>query len=465
MSVDLVIKNGRIVTHAGVTREGIAANKGKVVAIADESLLPPANKTIDANGKYILPGLIDPHCHYGYPAPFETHLTADTQSSAAGGVTTFGHFLRSQTQSALEMLPEHKRVIEKDSLIDGLFHIIAVGGFLDDILKLPKEGVNSFKFLMGYKGLTGARGEKRGPINDGIIFDGFEKISKLGRPAWAMVHAENIELIQMLAKRLQEQGRKDMAAWEESRPYFCEAEAMRKAIYFAQITGCPLYVVHMTIGDGVDLIIKARAEGINVVAETCPWCLTHTSTEPVPLFQKYPTLGNVNPPLRNRESIEKLWQAIKDGWISTIGSDYAPVTREEKESQDIWHCIPGIGACSEMILPVMLSEGVNKRQLPLEKVAEVCSYNTAKIFGIFPEKGTIAVGSDADMVIVDLNKKVKVTPDVLHTPPELCDWTIYDGWEFTGWPVATILRGNVIVEDGKIVGKPGNAKWLHCKCE
>ncbi len=426
--------------------------------------MPSAKKTIDASGKHILPGLIDPHCHYGFPGSFRSHLTTDTQASAAGGVTTFGHFLWSQTRSALELLDLHKSTLEKDSLIDGFFHIIVVGEFLDDIPKLPARGVNSFKFMLGYRGVGGTKGglpsgAPVGTIDDGVVFDGFEKISKLSPTAWAMVHCENIEIAMKLRAKLEKAGRQDFPAWEESRPRVAEAEAMRRVIYLAKITGCPLYIVHMTVGEGVDLIAQARAEGINVVAETCPQYLTHSSEDPAPMFAKQPTLGVVNPPLRDKYSIERLWQGIRDGWVSTLASDFATMTVKAK-GNDIWNTTSGIGSLSEMILPVMLSEGVNKGRISLEKVTEVCSYNAARIFGRFPQKGTIAVGSDADFVIVDLKKKVKVTPELLHTPPDVCDYTIYDGWEFVGWPVCTILRGNVIVEDGKIIGTPGNAKWI-----
>lgn len=461
MAIDLVIKNGKIVNPTGIIEAGIAIDTGKIIAIGTPASLPSANKTIDAGGNYILPGLIDPHVHYRFewPDPGQC-ITGDSQSSVAGGVTVFGNFMRAYTKSPLDLLTEHQKIVEEYSLIDGFFHVNVTPDFIDYIPKLPEKGIASFKFLMAYKGLQ-AKMTGAPVIDDGVIFDGFERISKLGWPARAMVHCENIDIAIVLAKRLQAAGRNDMPAWEESRPSFVEAEAMRRVIYFAQVTKCPLYIVHITIGEGVDIIAEAKAKGIDVVAETCPQYLTHSSKEPAPIFIKHPTWGNVNPPLRDKWSNEKLWQGIRDGWIDCIGSDYAPLTLEQK-GDDIWKARMGNGL-SQMILPVMLSEGVNKGRISMEKIAEVCCYNAAKIFGLLPQKGTINVGSDADLVIVDLNKKVTVSNDTLNS--SFIGWTIYEGWEFKGWPILTMLRGRVIMQNGQILGEPGYGKFIPCRQE
>ena len=231
---------------------------------------------------------------------------------------------------------------------------------------------------------------------------------------------------------------------------------MYRCLFLAKVSKCPLYIVHITIKEGADIINKAKAEGINVIAETCPQYLTHNSEEPVPVIKENPTFAVVNPPLRGKEDNERLWQAIKDGVIDCIGSDQAVATKKLK-GNDMWKAPMGLGNITQMILPVMLSEGVNKNRISLEKVVEVCCQNPAKVFGLYPRKGTISANSDADLVIVDLNKKVKFTPQM---SPSLCDWSIYDGWEFKGWPVCTILRGKVIAEEGKIVVQPGNGRYL-----
>jgi D-hydantoinase len=463
--VDLVIKNGKVVTSTGVVSAGIAIDKEKIVAIAKETSLPPASKTIDAGGKYVLPGLIDGHVHYGYGHArtvdvFQKFLPDDSQSSAAGGVTTYGHYIRREGPGIRELFEEHRKVADKYSYIDGFFHLVASAEILDEIPEAVELGINSIKFLIGYKGVK-LPNVVMLPVDDGVTYDGFERIGKLakeGRNVWAMTHCEDIEIITMLQKRLRAAGRKDAQTWADSRPNFCEAEQIRRCIYFAQLTGCPLYIVHNTIGEAPELIARAKADGIKVVGETCPQYLVLKNEDLPAIFKEWPTLAVVNPPIRHQWDIDKMWEGIRDGWIETIGSDYAPQTLASK-GKDLWESKqPGLGACSELILPTLL-DGVNKGRISLEKAVEISSYNPAKIFGLLPEKGQIAVGSDADLLIVDMNKKMEVSARVLHTPPEIADWTMYDGLEFQGWPVMTILRGKVIVEDGKVLGKPGDGRW------
>jgi len=325
-----------------------------------------------------------------------------------------------------------------------------------EIPQCPDVGITSFKFNMGYKGphadLLGITA-----TDDGAVIRGFRSISQMAPPARALVHAENIDIALALGKELQEQGRKDFFVWNESRPNFVEAECMRRAIYLAKVTQCPLYIVHITIGEGVSLLAEAQKDGVDVIGETCPQYLTHSSEDPVSLLVENPPLGCVNPPLRDRASNKKLWEGIRQGTIKTIGSDLAPTTLEAK-GNNIWEAPMGLGNNSELILPVMLSEGVNQGRITLEKVVEICSCNPAKVFGLFPKKGNVSVGADADIVIVDLEKKVTVSPIILHS---LCDWTIYDGWEFTGWPVYTLLGGTIIVQDGKPLETNRGGKYIY----
>jgi len=468
-NVDLVIKNGRILTPTGIASAGIAVNRGKIVMVGAETYLPSASRTIDAGGKYVLPGLIDPHVHYGYGGmrrveDFHSKLPGDSQSSAAGGVTSFGQFLRKEGPGFRTLVEDSTKALGERSLIDGFFHIVVTAEILDEIPKAVEMGINSFKFLLGYKGLK-LGGLQYVAIDDGITYNGFEKISQIakeGRNVWAMTHCENIDLISMLQKKLQAAGRKDAQAWEASRPNFTEEETIKRCIYFAKITNCPLYIVHNSIGEAPELGAQAKAEGVKVVLETCPQYLVLKNEDLPPIFKEWPTLAVVNPPIRHQWDIDKLWQGIRNGWLETIGSDYAPQPLAAK-GKDIWAAKqPGLGATSELILPTLL-DGVNKGLVSLEKVVEIASYNPAKIFGLLPEKGQIGVGSDADLVIVDMAKKVKVSTAVLHTPPEIADWTMYDQLELQGWPVMTILRGKVIFEDGKIIGKPGDGRWLASK--
>lgn len=474
--VDLRIINGNIVTPVETIRAGIAINNGKIVAIAGEDYLPAADQTIDAHGKYILPGVIDPHVHLGnssgkrnpdgrlycwenYEGEFAKEVESETRAAIAGGVTTLGVFQRIHHKSTVELFDQYKALFEENALCDCFFHHkVGIKAAMDDIPKVPGLGINSFKFLPGYKG---PQADLQGmpSADDGWLYLGFEKIAPLGSNVWAMVHAENADIMVALRERMEKSGRKDVSVWRDTRPNFVEAEKMISCLHIAKAAGCRLYICHITTAEGVDILAKAKAEGLMVKGEVCVQNLTHTSDEPIPLFLENPALGCMNPPLRDRFSVDKLWQGIGNGILDTLASDTVVSTREEK-GNNIWQAPASLGNTTEMILPILLSEGVNKRRISLERVVEVCSFNAAKIFGIYPQKGITAVGSDADLVIVDLNKRVKVTTENLHSA---CDWTIYDGWEITGWPVVTILKGRVIMQDGNILSKPGIGKCLFCK--
>ena len=240
-----------------------------------------------------------------------------------------------------------------------------------------------------------------------------------------------------------------MAAWDDARPGFCETLDVQRAISIANLTKAPLYVVHVHHGASVDVIAKAKSEGIDVVAETCLHYLMLDRNHPLG------PLGKINPPLTDKASSERLWQGIREGTISCIGTDHCSVTKEMKK--EMWKgATPGVPGV-ENLLPLMLSEGVNKGRITLEKLVEVLCYNNARTFGLFPQKGTIQVGSDADLVIVALDKKAKMTMNRDHG---CYDYILYEGWEVKGWPVFTMLRGNVLVENGKLVTKPGIGKYI-----
>ncbi len=472
--VDLAIVNGTIVNPTGTVKAGIAVDRGKIVAMAAGDNLPPAKQTIDATDRYILPGLIDPHVHLGnsnwgkrnpdgrmycwdqYEEHFAEEVKTETRAAVAAGVTTLGVFQRIWHKSTYEIFDEYKALFEQNAVCDGFFHHkVGTLEAMDDIPKVPELGINSFKFVPGYGGKQ-AKALGRPPHDDGWVYRGLEKVGRLGTNVWGMVHAENADIMVALRGEIEGSGRKDLVAWRDTRPNFVEAEKIAACVNIARAAGCRLYIVHITTGEGMDVFAKAKAEMLEVRGEVCVQNLTHTCEEPVPILKEIPALGVMNPPLRDKASIEKLWQGIGNGIIDTLASDTVVQSKEEK-GNDIWTSPASLGNTTEMILPIMLSEGVNKDRITLEKVAEVCSFNTAKIFGLVPQKGIIAVGSDADLVIVDLHKKVKVTSDTLHSA---CDWTIYEGWEVTGWPVATIFRGQVAMEDGKVVSEPGTGRIL-----
>ena len=461
--VDLVIKNCKIVVpKMGIFSAGIAVENGKVVAIASESHLPKADSVIDVKSNYVLPGVIDPHVHYGTINPLAQDAKTETQSAAIGGVTTVMRHYR-DAKSYFEGFDYEKQTLKKNTLIDFAFQFIIM---TDQHLKemrnyVGKLGVTSFKFFMSHKkGYLDAYARAHGVIgiDDGFLYLALKKMASFGPPLIACLHAENQEIINRLEGKMRKTKQTNMAVWNDTRPNFTEEESISRAIILGKLTGCPIYIVHMTSVEGARLVAKAKSAGLNVLAETCPIYLTFSRGD----YKQLGVIGKASPPLRDTESIERLWRGVADGTIDTIGSDHGAKSREIKIGKgDMWSATPGFPGSATM-LPLLLSEGVNKRKIPLEKIVEVSSYNPARIFGIYPKKGTIAIGSDADFTIIDLKKKVIVKPEILKSS---ADWTIYDGWKFKGWPIMTIIRGNVIVEDGEIVGKNGTGKYINRKLD
>jgi dihydropyrimidinase len=460
MTVDLVIKNSRIVSPTGIFSADVVVDDGKIVAITKASLSPEAYRVIDAKGNFLLPGIIDPHVHLGL---FEHSYRDDIKDTAAalwGGVTTIGNYVgMGDTDCKGSIKPGFKNWVEtynNNAFTDAFFHCAITNE--ERIKEIPEYaqdfGVTSFKFfsyLIEKSGIVTSWGQEAEGVGltDGDMYVGFQSISKLGYPALAMIHCENADIIAKLQAEIMKQKRDDLKAITDMRPNFVEAMDIQKAVFMAKITNVPLYIVHVTTAEGVEIIRTAIQSRIDVVGETCPHFLTLTYEAPLG------PLGLENPPLKDKKSNEALWQGIRDGVISCIGTDHGSGTKEQKK--DIWTGVPGFAGVEEQ-LSVLLSEGVNKGRITLEKLVEVYCYNNARVFGVYPQKGTISVGSDADLTIVDLNKTVKVRADKLHY--WISDFSVFEGLELKGWPTHTILRGNVAMEEGEVTAKPGLGKYL-----
>lgn len=448
MAVDVTIKNGRIVKPDQTINAGIAIKDGKIVMIAEDSMLPEAKRQIDADGKYVLPGLIDPHMHVDWPDWEYVEATrSSTKAAAAGGYTTVINFL-SGPQSLIEHFHTSRKIFEEHSYTDVAFHMgIFTDSHIDEIPKIAKLGVPSFKFFLPYRGSEVVEGLTG--IDDGIVYMGFKQISKLGYPARALVHCENIEIVFKLKDKFMKANRHDDVQWDDVRPPVCEIDGIRRIVSFAENTRCPVYVVHTSTKEGVSDIKKAKERGVDIKGETCVQYLTLTAED----YDR--ALGKVNPPLRrDREHCEKLWEGLNNGSMDTIGSDHAPCAKKHKKN--FWTATVGMPGI-QTLLPVLLSEGVNKNRISINKVAEICSFNVANIFGLLPRKGNIEVGADADLVILDLEKKFIVHADELY---HISDFSPFEGKELTGCPVLTIIRGNVVVENNEIVTEPGRSTFI-----
>ncbi len=432
----------------GQRRIDLAITDGRIAAHLDPGADVDARQFIDARGKFIIPGVIDPHTHLNL-GDAATAFDTETRAAALHGITTLIHFLMSNDPYEAEY-QQYREWGDSQSLIDYALHaIISTREQLAEIDRYVDEfGITSFKFFMSFRGEEGAY-IGLPPIDDGLMYEIFEKLGQ--RPGTVLcVHTENIEVVWSIRKRLEESGRDDLKAWHESRPPFTEAEAAVRVMLFGRETGSTPYVVHTTSAETLEAARDFRALGGSVYIETCPHYLSHTYDSPVGTF------GKQNPPLRSPDDQDALWEAIADGTVDTIGSDHAARLGDRKQGT-IWSASPG-QPNMPMLLPVLLNDGVLERGLPLERVAEVTSANVAQIFNMWPQKGSLQVGADADIAIIDLDETRTVTIDGLQGR---ADYSIYEGMEYTGWPIRTLIRGQTVSQDGQIVASPANGRYIY----
>lgn len=432
MQADLVFRDGRIVTHAGEFHGGVAVADGKIVALGESSSLPSAARVIELDGRVLMPGVVDPHCHLGVNYDYDEDMRTETAVAAAGGVTTILLFIRNPSGSYVPFYWDRRERGEANAAIDFGFHFgIQREDHIPDIARVAAEtGVQSFKCHMGYE-----PGNPIGIVSstDAWVFGAMREAVKLPHGV-VSVHCENTELAALGKKDLMATGRQDLPAYTESRPAFVEEEAITRVIRLAEITGCPLYIVHTSVGAGPSLAAAARARGVDVTMETCPHYLLRTAYDP----DLGPT-AKISPPLRDRDAVEGLWDGVLAGSIDTLGTDHVPF---RKTGGDLWSEKPGVVSFG-VELPLMLHFGVRERGLPLSSLVRLNSYNPAKRFGLLPRKGLLAVGADADLVVVDLDLEQVVS----HTGKGT---SLYDGWKLRGWPVLTTSRGRIIAENGEV---------------
>ncbi|HZP96439.1 MAG TPA: amidohydrolase family protein [Candidatus Limnocylindria bacterium] len=449
-SADLVIGNARLVTPGGIVEGAAAVRGGRFVAIGTEDSLPAADARIDARGRLVLPGLVDPHVHLGGASPYEQNLVTECQSAAAGGVTTLLQYRRSPT-SFFETFPGDLAANQRKMGLDTAFHFIISS--LEQAEGIPEYaerwGVRSYKLYMGGY----APGNPIGlvPVDDGVLFRAMELIRELGPYAHCMVHAENQGLYLFLSDRAHRSGRLDLGAYAMSHPAFIEEEAVARIAWLGELQRCPVYVVHTTTGAAIESAAAARRRGARVVIETCPHYLALTIDD-ARLAGQGPAIGKVSPPLRDALERERLWTAIERGDIDLIGTDHVPIL---KTGATVWEERPGFAGLATM-LPVLVTFGLLRGRLTPTRLAELTALHPARIFGLAPRKGAIAVGADADAVIVDLEREAPVGPDVTHSRYT----SAFEGLPLRGWPVMTLRRGEIVFADGEVRVRPGTGEVL-----
>jgi len=370
-------------------------------------------------------------------------MRTETAQAARGGITTVLLYIRTKEPSYIPFYRERSAVGEENVHIDFGFHFgIQREEHIHEIPQIVAEtGVRSFKLYFGYEaenpiGIV--------PATDGWVYATMRTAAQI--PGGVVsVHCENTGIATWLKQELIATGRQDLGAFTESRPAFCEVETIQRMIFLAELTGCPLYVVHTTAGQGPVVAEAARARGVDVTIETCPHYLTRTAYDP-----DLDMRAKISPPLRDREELEGLWRGIFAGTVRSLGSDHVPFF--PKEGKDLWMEKPGI-VSFPWELALLLSEGVHRRGLSLSRLVEMNSYTPARRFGLYPRKGSLRPGADADLILVDLDEE----RDVVHEGKGTC---IYEGMRLKGWPVLTVARGRVVFENGEV--DPGAAGHGRC---
>ena len=450
MKADLFVRGARVVKPDAIVDCGLAVSDGVVSAIVRPGETVDARRTIDAAGRYVLPGLLDTHLHLGTAAQsFEGDCASESRHAVTGGVTTLLPFVITRG-SYVEALPAMQKAVAAASLVDMVFHAIIIRqAQIDEIPRMAEEfGVRSFKTFMAYKrgeiSPSGIQG-----MGDDQIFAVFEHVAKIPRGV-AIVHCENMELIELHQRPFIAAGRQDTAAWSDARPVFGELEAIRRMVHFADAAGVQLLIPHMGVGIGSEFLRQKVWGRGRVATETCPHYLAFDKDH------DRGVMGKVNPPLRDTAHVDALWQRLVDGTIDVMGSDHCPFTHAVKGT-DLWSARAGITAGSGMILPVLLTEGVHRGRLSLPQLVALTSYNAARLFGLYPRKGALEVGSDADLVIVDLDREVDVS---LRTLSSVVDFSPYEGYRARGWAATTVAGGEVVYDEGAVVAGASRGRYL-----
>ncbi len=443
MPVDLVVKNARLLLTSGLIRGGLGVNGGKICAVATDEHLPDANTVIDAEGKVLMPGLIDGHAHLHDPKMLDHEdFTTGSRAAAAGGVTTVIDMPLTSQVDLVKTAEEKISQGESMSIIDFSFYAGMMNSENVPIVPLMIE-----KGIAGFKAFTCEPYE----TNAGVIVRLLSEVSEHG--GHITVHSEDQGI-------LDEFGRDLEGDWDApvshalSRPNIAESLAVRQVVGIAHQTGGHLHVAHITTREGISEVERGKLRGVTVTTEVCPHHLVFQRDEMNTLGPK----SKMNPPLRSKVDRAALWSALLRGTIDMAVSDHAPCPIEKKEAgngdiREAWAGADGI----QMILRVLLSEGINKGRLSFSRLLDVTSRRPAKIFGLYPKKGILQVGSDADFVIVDITKEEKITSDVMFSK---CGWTLYEGMEMKGVPTMTFVRGTQVFHEDRTTVKPGHGRFL-----
>ena len=449
--MDLVIRGGTVVTSGDTGVTDIGIEDGRVAQLGGTM---SALEELDATGRYVLPGGVDMHVHLTPPATgasgwqWVDDFESGTRAALAGGVTTVGNItFPERGQSLTEAMERDRATATELSTADYVLHPVVMEptpAVLDEITVLAKEGHTSIKIFLSFRRFDRHVGE---------YLEAMRRTKAAG--GLAMIHCEDAAIMDCCCVLLREEGKTEPRYYPDSRPILSEVVATQRAISFAETTGCPIYVVHLAAGEALDACRAARRQELPVYVETRPLYL-HLTRERYEEQDGAKYAGA--PPLREQPDRDAMWAGIRFADIDTLCTDHAPWMLADKLDPDLDACELRQGMADlETCMPMLWSEGVETGRISLRRFVEATSTNAAKLFGLYPQKGTVAVGSDADLVIWDAEETRVIDGESMETR---ADHSVYDGWSVTGWPTVTISRGEVVMANGEVTASPGRGQLI-----
>jgi allantoinase len=430
----VALRNCRYVSSSGIKRGSILIENGVIRSIKAGSV--KAERTVDCEGKVVIPGAVDAHVHVYSPGWLEDNFSTGTSSAAAGGVTTILDMPSEDPNPTnnVQSFLEKQRMAEKDAIVNfGLYGgEIRTEADVAQISALSKVGAIGFKLIMGGPGFVD---------NDGVLYSAFEEIGKAN--SIAVVHAENAALVTLFRSRLMSK-RHDASAFLDARPQIIEEEALERCISFARSAGNRVHIAHLPSKRGLEMVARAKNEHLSVTVETCPHYLLLSRKD----YERYGHLMIVTPPIRELADQKALWQGLSSELINILATDHCAYRRTVKDrgKDSVWDTPGGLPGL-ETLLPLMLTYGVAKGKLSLELLTRLVSERPAKIFGLYPRKGVIRTGADADLTLLDLKSRYRFRADSMRS---IGDFSPFDGWEMRGKPVMTVVNGSIVMENGEV---------------
>lgn len=448
-----IIKHGNLVLEEQTMQADLVIEHGIITGITLDAQADGDCTVIDAAGKMVLPGMIDTHSHVTDPGPYDYRedWRCASRSAAAGGITTIADMpLPSIAVLNKDRVAEKLQVVENSSVVDFALWGGVTPLNIDKLEEMNEAG------CIGYKGFMCFATKEYPQITDGYLVEGLKRTKEFG--GLIAVHAENAEVADMGCKRFSAEGCTDEARFDDARPWWVEYEAIQRATLFAKVLDAKLMVCHMTITQGAEYLKDLKSKGARIYVETCPHYLLFDHD----ILREKKAFAKCTPPFRSRENVDALWAYVADGTIDVLGTDHGPFTDEEKGQEgDFWKEYCGFG-CNDAVMAAMITEGVHKRGLSWNRLASLTSGNAARMFGIYPQKGSLMPGADADLQIIDPNQEW-VYDGLKSFSKTKSSKGVYQGMKFTGKVTSTLVRGELVYDGQNILVPDGYGKLVRRK--